>query len=1019
MIIPIQNWILIKLAKQSERSQESRHDAVFEEPTLDSLPTSARVRAAPDLESYVPRTSLTHFFGPNRLPTGKITMFHGPSGVGKSREAYELISRIDRCEPSHIYFRRRTLEVPLEAQNLQTRRVILFIDDMLAAVSPSEPDSQEDDKSAGTIDQLEEIVAFFNERGANLDVIITIQNDQLTAIKKELLDRFPDLVMVPVPAPSTEEKRQYILSRAENLGIHPLAEMQIQRLISVSDNFGALFDFFRLLAVERKSTVDDDAIEQFAALKHDNWTRSLSQIDRRILAVLTSLDEWNIPPDIDLVTLLTLLAENKRPYMWNRLRAKQDVNRLADRWLAKDGDLVYCHESRFLKNTGIAPDLPAAGLFLCGNLKLLSANHRFDIVKTTARALHHAGMYSESISLNSSLLRLSDRAFGGNPKVRRSETVFHRGHSQFYLGRLSWPDAEASYESAISLDPQNVHAIHALAVLKFRSGKKDAAAQLLEGVCANNPNDSVAFSTFLEWHSKHGVGAHRSGVSAYRALLRLLRNPELGARERMSASISCALFSVHVADCLFRAGEVVKATRRRDRASKQVESTLTLLESYSQKVPRVSIASLAQMLGSLSVQRSQWERAEHFLQQAVSLNPNNWLAWWNLGSVFEAKGEFRRAIEFFLKSAEGQQMPVLFGQLRSIISSWLVSRVALSKLPPNIQMEHLRFNKGKGELVYRGILTPSEIAVLVAQSQEKDFLAAIRGLLNQSRMLTEKLALSGLDLSELEDIRFNCAKRAYELDPEGAAGIKNISDYAYEYFKRAKRRENKEELKQAYLLLLDVQERYLERMDLRAANFPMWQMGECLEAELGTITSRALKLFIESASLEDSQTAAGRLNDKVRKTGDYEAAVKLGLELVREKPNSAHVYKGVLLCCRFVWYSYLRKLSPELVELLHDRLVAVGTSIAFRTLGVILQRNAENERALPFLERYRDDQDVRALRALWECYSKLGRHIEADSVLNTLRAVSAGGHLQSLESRAQRYAHQATMESVPSTTDAG
>ena len=71
-------------------------------------------------------------------------------------------------------------------------------------------------------------------------------------------------------------------------------------------------------------------------------------------------------------------------------------------------------------------------------------------------------------------------------------------------------------------------------------------------------------------------------------------------------------------------------------------------------------------------------------------------------------------------------------------------------------------------------------------------------------------------------------------------------------------------------------------------------------------------------------------------------------------------------------------------------------------IGIVLQRNRENERALPYLEKVRDTKDTFVLRALMECYNGLGKKQEAEEICQELYPLLKDDEKRKLEDRASK-----------------
>jgi tetratricopeptide (TPR) repeat protein len=244
-------------------------------------------------------------------------------------------------------------------------------------------------------------------------------------------------------------------------------------------------------------------------------------------------------------------------------------------------------------------------------------------------------------------------------------------------------------------------------------------------------------------------------------------------------------------------------------------------------------------------------------------------------------------------------------------------------------------------------------------------------LYGQLRSIVQDWIYKGKIIQEI-GLKLRCSQRAYELDPNGDLNPKNLSDYGFDLYQKGKETGDQGTLEEAKKLLLHAYKKYIEVGLTEKANFPLWYAGECLELLNGQIDAQALKYYIESAVLEDPQLSYAKLKDKV------------------------------LNYCYPIWKSgnvVDANIVSEIEDCANHHLEYPTANIM---IGIVLQRNRENKRALPYLEKVRDINDTSVLRALMECYYGLGEKQKAEEICQELYPLLEDGEKRKLEDRSSK-----------------
>jgi tetratricopeptide (TPR) repeat protein len=251
------------------------------------------------------------------------------------------------------------------------------------------------------------------------------------------------------------------------------------------------------------------------------------------------------------------------------------------------------------------------------------------------------------------------------------------------------------------------------------------------------------------------------------------------------------------------------------------------------------------------------------------------------------------------------------------------------------------------------------------------------------------------------NLRLRFSKQAYELDPSGDLSPKNISDYGYDLYKKGKSDADSNSLKEAQSLLVAAYTKYLQTGLTKEANFPLWYAAECKEALTGHVDQDTMTDYVCSAALENSPVGYAMLKGKIRWHSKYEEAILSFIDTIDRYPSTDSLYTEMISsCCSPIWQSG-QTLNSSLVAAIeacatrHADYPAAG-----KMIGLVLQRNRENERALPYLEKFRASGDPFVLMSLMECYYALQGKCEAEKVCQELYALLDGQEKAKLRQRA-------------------
>ncbi len=527
------------------------------------------------IEPYVEKENLRNRFGANLVPNSRRLLLYGPSGVGKTREAVEIILRLNNLNPRNCYFAKRSINIPSELSPLDPfRNIVLFVDDLV--VSSEKTVHHEEDninKDLPTIaDRLKETIRFFENiggKGGQIDVIITMLTEEYQVLKDESSEIIEQFLVLDMEEATAEEKATYIKNVAYCFGFKSLLEIQIQDLVSASrESFGEIYNFFAILKDIGKNEIDDKDVVDFKNKLRTIWTRdiypSLTYNQKLLFQALSKLERYSIPIFQDVVEELYLFIHGGY-WLFTRTIFKKAISKLDKRWLRLARNEIYCHESRlFLDEHELSKskeDLQVLSkVFESLGQKKKYENYFYQLMEPLAHALHKHDMYLEAIKFYDRIIELPIRVLPNNSEVVKSSCMFYKGHAYYSLGKEFWKIARECYENSIAHNAQNLYAKHALATLYNKQGLLDKAIELLNEITQADSEDILAFKTKLEILSY--AGNFKEAKQTYRDIYRLLDKGNLPKKNSLSAEFALVRFSSTYGELLRQQEEPEKAEKR-------------------------------------------------------------------------------------------------------------------------------------------------------------------------------------------------------------------------------------------------------------------------------------------------------------------------------------------------------------------------------------------------------------------------------------------------------------------------
>ena len=183
-------------------------------------------------------------------------------------------------------------------------------------------------------------------------------------------------------------------------------------------------------------------------------------------------------------------------------------------------------------------------------------------------------------------------------------------------GRLS--EAEAAYSEVLSVDPENIDALHFLGVIAYQRGEHGRAEELISRALSRNASNAPAYSNL---------------------------GNALGAQGKLDAAIVCyqqaLALQPEYADALVNLGAAFRAKGEPDKAVQCYQHALSL-------APDVPTAHFN--LGNALAQQGKLDDAAACLRKALALKPDFAEAFCSLGNVLRNQGGLEEAMDCLRKA---------------------------------------------------------------------------------------------------------------------------------------------------------------------------------------------------------------------------------------------------------------------------------------------------------------------------------------------------------------------------------
>lgn len=250
------------------------------------------------LPPYIQRPCSISSFGSNKM------IIAGGPGVGKTREAYELIKYYSHVlGAEYVYYGTGYVELPSQIpEDFPVRRVMVFIDDYdYRLISTASKDYYEREAAiVSSMSNLRRLLDFFEKRTELCCFVVTVNSTRLP-LSSENASAIGNFMFTKLTAVEQETYSAYLDKLISMFNLQTTDEVR-NRLLSHSDG---RFDTLSIFVANIDGdTLDDRQVEKFVESRDERWKlfkRSLSSDQEAVYDLLQVLQALQITPRIDYV----------------------------------------------------------------------------------------------------------------------------------------------------------------------------------------------------------------------------------------------------------------------------------------------------------------------------------------------------------------------------------------------------------------------------------------------------------------------------------------------------------------------------------------------------------------------------------------------------------------------------------------------------------------------------------------------------------------------------------------------
>lgn len=621
--------------------------------------------------SYVPRG------GYDGSASSKFLII-GPPETGKTKEAIEIIHKLDRLRSRTIIYSLDSVQIPNQIPTALDKdaSLVVFLDDFgrdCLHVQERPPILATRGGFPRPLQKLETLVSIFEGYFKDVTFIITINQEYYEALKKEdeghnLLMQFKKIELKSFTPKQTERLIQTI---SKELNIET-TEDDISRLLKFTyGSITGLAYFFHSLSVQGVTALTRDHIHNYYELFKSGWEIVLRQYtneQKTILRALATLRQYLILPHKELV--VDVAKELSRGFSFQKKKKIQEaLDSMLDRVLFQNEDFILCSDSFLPENKLLpVPQLQKVVLDFAKRNKegsrlrqsllnfsdRLMDENRIDLnLQVNLRLTELMSNYPE-VTYNLGVLRSlrkqtveAERLFLNMLEERSSDPFSYYNYAVFLSDQGKIEEAHEQYLKALELAPKDADIHFKLAAVLMAQRKlNEAEAEFQRGI-ELNPFDASARNNYgvllrslnkisqAEHQYRQAINIDPTYARAYKNLGVLLfqngRFVEAEKNYRKSIELDATDPMTH-----FNLGVLLKQVEKKDEAELEYRKAIELYPNY---------AKTYNNLGVLLFSQGRYEEAEELYKKAIEIDPDYKDAHYNLTLVYEKTGDAEKAIE--------------------------------------------------------------------------------------------------------------------------------------------------------------------------------------------------------------------------------------------------------------------------------------------------------------------------------------------------------------------------------------
>ncbi len=667
-------WRALKTAqKQLELSQlsatQSRESFPFEMVSPDELPNKIRNFLYPDI-AYIQRCApneqqqIDNWIHHNKL------LIKGETGLGKTREAVELIKRLEKelyPEELTVLLPHGLMDVPRSIPpEVSLTHVVLFLDAL-------QEHYEREPQDAGSVlrrpfhQRLQEVVKEFEERwclGYDFRVIATVRGEPDLYQCIHPADPFWQtftIVQLPKLAPSRCGEAVDNIATSRGVTIVPEA-----RDLIVHKNAGAFMNlivFLERTKFERLSVVTREMVEEnFEPTYPESWDRVYNASIKPhpphvyLFRALSILHQVHVPPyEFLVVELATQLWRGR----WLVRYYRRDIRKAIDNlpWVQNSDGLLICHEAFLEGREDWRVDIDTII-----RVVLMAASNgmsQWDLCIL-------GGMLLDN-SFFKHIHRFSKKLVSLTPGSSVAHALY--ASTLLRLGKLSLAEKEAG--KALSIDKEDPVALQTLAIVRCKIGGWEHVHDFLDRLDLKLSPNLVLLASFVS-DLAISLEEREEGVKSIRRILK--RQPDTTSLRGILAYDLAALGRTEEAE---HEAQAVQASSDRSIDSyTNISGAYVFLGNWQEAIvessQRINLSSGAWSykayytralayfhLGRRREAKRDFRKVRACTRLFIRDNANNWEAWEALALAEVGLGNWPRAIKAYKKALSIRYVPMV------------------------------------------------------------------------------------------------------------------------------------------------------------------------------------------------------------------------------------------------------------------------------------------------------------------------------------------------------------------------